>query len=125
VGALLVTCIAGSETSIGNVVLTDRRVAFNQQINAVTPHRDVDPLFLYGLFRTAKPLIQRSTTLAMKRMITKGKLEQLGLIKPPLDLQQKFATVISRVERLRAVQREAVRQADHLFDSLLHRAFSG
>jgi type I restriction enzyme S subunit len=124
-GSLLLTCIAGSETSIGNVVLTDRRVAFNQQINAVTPHRDVDPQFLYGLFLAAKPMIQRNTTLAMKRMITKGKLEKLVLIKPPLTLQQKFAAVVERVERLRAVQREALRQAEHLFASLLHRAFSG
>jgi len=29
------------------------------------------------------------------------------------------------VARLRAVQREALRQAEHLFASLLHRAFSG
>jgi type I restriction enzyme S subunit len=123
-GSLLLTCIAGSETSIGNVVLTDRRVAFNQQINAVTPHRDVDPQFLYGLFLAAKPMIQRNTTLAMKRMITKGKLEKLVLIKPPLTLQQKFAALVERVERLRAVQREALRQAEHLFASLLDRAFS-
>ena len=124
-GSLLLTCIAGSETSIGNVVLTDRRVAFNQQINAVTPHRGVDPRFLYGLFLAAKPMIQRNTTLAMKRMITKGKLEELVLIKPPPPLQQKFAALVERVERLRAVQRESLRQAEHLFASLLHRAFSG
>jgi type I restriction enzyme S subunit len=124
-GSLLLTCIAGSETSIGNVVLTDRQVAFNQQINAVTPHRDVDPHFLYGLFLVAKPLIQRNTTLAMKRMITKGKLEELVLIKPPLTLQQEFAALVERLERLRAVQREALRQAEHLFASLLDRAFSG
>jgi type I restriction enzyme S subunit len=124
-GSLLLTCIAGSESSIGNVVLTDRRVAFNQQINAVTPHRDVDPQFLYGLFLAAKPVVQRNTTLAMKRMITKGKLEQLVLIKPPLTLQQKFAALVERAERLRAVQREALRQAEHLFASLLNRAFSG
>lgn len=124
-GSLLLTCIAGSETSIGNVVLTDRRVAFNQQINAVTPHGDVDPHFLYGLFLVAKPLIQRNTTLAMKRMITKGKLEELVLIKPPLPLQQDFATLVERVEHLRAVQREALRQAEHLFASLLDRAFNG
>ncbi len=124
-GSLLLTCIAGSETSIGNVVLADRRVAFNQQINAVTPHRDVNPQFLYGLFLAAKPMIQRNTTLAMKRMITKGKLEELVLIKPPLTLQQKFAALVERVERLRAVQRGALRQAEHLFASLLHRAFGG
>ena len=44
---------------------------------------------------------------------------------PPLPLQQKFAALVERVERLRAVQREALRQAEHLFATLLHRAFSG
>jgi type I restriction enzyme, S subunit len=122
-GALLLTCIAGSETSIGNVALTDRRVAFNQQINAIIPHKDVDPYFLYGLFVTAKPLIQQNTTLAMKRMITKSKLEELILIKPPLTVQQKFAALVEQVERLHRMQREALRQAEHLFQSLLYNAF--
>jgi type I restriction enzyme S subunit len=43
---------------------------------------------------------------------------------PPLPLQQKFVCLVEQVERLRAVQREASRQAEHLFASLLHRAFS-
>ena len=124
-GSILVTCIAGSPTSIGNIALTDRKVAFNQQINAVTPHKDVDSTFLYGLFRVAKPLVQRSTTLGMKRIITKSKFEKLVLIKPPLPLQQEFAHIVHKFERLRAQQREAERQAEHLFQTLLHRAFRG
>ena len=124
-GSILVTCIAGSPTSIGNIALTDRKVAFNQQINAVTPHKDVDSTFLYGLFRVAKPLVQRSTTLGMKRIITKSKFENLVLIKPPLPLQQEFAHITHKFERLRAQQREAERQAEHLFQTLLHRAFRG
>jgi type I restriction enzyme S subunit len=52
-------------------------------------------------------------------------IEQTPVIMPPLPLQQKFAALVERVERLRAVQREALRQAEHLFASLLHRAFSG
>lgn len=43
---------------------------------------------------------------------------------PPLSIQRHFAAVVARYERLRASQREALRQADHLFQSLLHRAFS-
>ena len=43
---------------------------------------------------------------------------------PPLPLQQKFAALVECVEHLRAVQREALRQAEHLFQALLHRAFS-
>lgn len=104
--------------------MTDRQVAFNQQINAVITRSGVDARFLYGLFLAAKPSIQRSTTLAMKRMITKGKLEELLFFKPPLQLQQKFATLVARHERLRATQREALRQAEHLFQTLLHQAFN-
>jgi hypothetical protein len=38
--------------------------------------------------------------------------------------QQKFAALVARVERLRAVQRESLRQSEHLFQSLLHHAFT-
>ena len=44
---------------------------------------------------------------------------------PPLTRQTQFLEQAKRVERLRAVQREALRQAEHLFASLLQRAFSG
>ncbi len=43
---------------------------------------------------------------------------------PPLPAQEKFAALVDRVERLRTVQREALRQAEHLFASLLHQAFT-
>jgi type I restriction enzyme S subunit len=43
---------------------------------------------------------------------------------PPLEMQRKFSVVTLRHEHLRARQREALRQADHLFQSLLHRAFA-
>lgn len=44
---------------------------------------------------------------------------------PPLAKQKRFAALVARHERLRARQREALRQADHLFQSLLQRAFKG
>jgi type I restriction enzyme S subunit len=43
---------------------------------------------------------------------------------PPLVLQNKFAKLVDRVQRLRAVHIEAIRQADHLFKTLLHQCFS-
>jgi type I restriction enzyme, S subunit len=123
-GSLLVTCIAGSLASIGNVVLTNRRVAFNQQINAITSHPDVDPLFLYSLMLVAKPLVQRGATKAMKKMITKSKLEELLLFKPALAEQSSFGSVLTQWSRMRQTTRESLHQADHLFQTLLHQAFS-
>jgi type I restriction enzyme S subunit len=43
---------------------------------------------------------------------------------PPLSLQHRFASICERVDHLRALQREALRQSEHLFQTLLHRAFS-
>ncbi len=57
--------------------------------------------------------------------ITLGRLREMPVFVPPLPLQHKFSALVERVENLRTVQREALRQAEHLFASLLDRAFRG
>jgi type I restriction enzyme S subunit len=52
-------------------------------------------------------------------------LKSLEIPLPPLSLQQQFVRVVHQFERLRAQQREAERQGEHLFQTLLHRAFRG
>jgi type I restriction enzyme S subunit len=52
-------------------------------------------------------------------------LKEFPMLIPPLSLQQKFAQIVRRFERMRAQQREAERQAEHLFQTLLDRAFRG
>ena len=44
---------------------------------------------------------------------------------PPITLQQKFTEIVQKFERLQAQQREAERQAEHLFQTLLHKVFQG
>jgi type I restriction enzyme S subunit len=43
---------------------------------------------------------------------------------PSFSIQEKFAGLVERVEHLRVAQREALRQAEHLFQTLLEKAFS-
>ena len=52
-------------------------------------------------------------------------LKLLKIPIPPITLQQQFAHIVHKFEHLRAQQREAERQAEHLFQSLLQRAFRG
>lgn len=54
-----------------------------------------------------------------------GDVKDLPVSVPPLPLQEKFAQIVQTFERLRTQQREAERQAEHLFQTLLHRAFRG
>ena len=51
-------------------------------------------------------------------------IREFRIIVPPLSLQEQFEAIVARAERLRAVQQESLRQAEHLFQTLLHRAFA-
>lgn len=105
-GSTLMTCIAGSPACIGNVAMADRRVAFNQQINAITPKDDLDPKFLYLLLLFSKARIQATSTNSMKGMVSKGALEKVRLIWPPKSLQERLVQVFDKVASLRTRMEE-------------------
>lgn len=124
-GSLLVACIAGSIQSIGRAALTDRKVAFNQQINAIEPHIEVSSLFLYHLFRNSLRYIQDHATHGMKRMLSKGDFQKILMIKPPIELQNQFAERVQAIEAQKAQVKSSLAHAEDLFNSLLQRAFKG
>lgn len=115
-GSTLMTCIAGSPSCIGNVAMTNRTVAFNQQINAVTPLAGIEPEFVYALLLFSKGRIQAASTNSMKGMVSKGTLEKVRLIWPPVDLQKKFVQVFKQVQRLQSRMEAA--DASSLFNAL-------
>ena len=115
-GSTLMTCIAGSHSCIGNVAMTDRTVAFNQQINAVTPLANIEPEFVYALLLFSKARIQATSTNSMKGMVSKGTLERVRLIWPPSDLQKKFVQLFKQVQRLQSRMEAA--DASSFFNAL-------
>jgi len=122
--SILVTCIAGSPDCIGNSAMTDRPVAFNQQINALIPEQG-DADFIYAQFLVGKRLIQQASTSSMKGMVSKSRFENVQIMFPPADLQRDFAQRVSAIRRLREQMSESLAQLDALFASLQHRAFRG
>lgn len=124
-GSILITCIAGSPACIGNAALSDRRVAFNQQINALIPHSDIESEFLYANVLFSKPRIQAASTQGMKGMVSKGALEQVRLIKPPSELRQHFVQLFLKVVTASHRLELAIKESDQLFQSLSAQAFNG
>ena len=123
-GSILVTCIAGSKSVIGNVAIADRKVAFNQQINSFTPFEG-NVLFFYSLFKAGKKHIQSFSTDSMKGMINKSKFESIDFIIPPLELQNQFAERIQSIEAQKQLAIASLEKSEALFNSLLQRAFKG
>ena len=123
--AILVACIAGSIDSIGRVALTDRKVSFNQQINAIESNSKVLPRYLYYLIRNCKKHIQNHASNGMKRMLTKGEFEKILMILPPLDLQNLFVERVKIIEEQKSIAQKSLEKSEELFNSLLQRAFKG
>lgn len=124
-GALMVACIAGSVESIGRAALTNRTVAFNQQINAVQPKKDVNPFYLYVLFKISKAYIQSHASKGMKKILTKGDFEKITMIKPPIDIQNKFGAIVEKVEDIKSRYRKSLADLEQLYGALSQKAFKG
>jgi type I restriction enzyme, S subunit len=66
-----------------------------------------------------------SNTTSGLNTISTGIVKRCPVLLPPRSQQKRFACVVQEHERLRAQQREALRQAEQLFGALLGRAFRG
>ena len=123
--SLLVTCIAGSLQSIGRAGISNRKVAFNQQINAIEPNNEVNISFLYFLIKNSRKYIQDHASSGMKRMLSKGEFEKIKMILPPIQLQNQFAERVELIEAQKQQAQLELAKSEELFNSLLQRAFNG
>lgn len=121
-GSLLMTCIAGSINCIGNVAVTDRRVAFNQQINAIVPKQD-DVLYLYWLMLLSKPAIHSTINMALKGILSKGQLSEMAFPFPPLELQNQFSVFVKKTEKTKATISHSLEKLETLKKALMQEYF--
>ena len=96
--SILMACIAGSISSIGRVCVTDRKVAFNQQINAIIPEK-YNILFLYVLLQISKDYLVEDINMALKGILSKSKLEEKEFIVPSMELQEQFADFVKATDK--------------------------
>lgn len=123
--ALLVACIAGSISSIGRSSITDRRVAFNQQINALVPNSKTSIYFLYWMFQISEKYIQSFASTGMKKLISKGVFEKIEFINPDLALQKKFERLAIRLDNYKKKLITSQNHFSLLMQSVADLAFTG
>ena len=121
-GAILMVCIAGSIASIGRVCVTDRKVSFNQQINAIVPS-DYNILFLYVMLQISKEYLVDEINMALKGILSKSKLEEKTFYVPPIELQEQFAAFVEQTDKSKVVVQKPLDEAQTLFDSLMQEYF--
>ena len=120
--SILMACIAGSLSSIGRVCVTDRKVAFNQQINAIEPIQ-YNMLFLYVMLQLSKAYLIEEINMALKGILSKSKLEEKMFILPPMDLQQQFAAFVEQIDKSKIEIQKSLEKLEILKKSLMQQYF--
>jgi type I restriction enzyme S subunit len=128
-GSVLMVCIGAT---IGKCGYCDRDITTNQQINALTPFKDVSHKFVYYQMLTEN--FQRrmllSSAQATLPIINKSKWSALTVVLPPKLEEQKriaakFESLCEETERLESIYQQKLTMLGTLKKSLLHQAFTG
>ncbi|PAV09184.1 restriction endonuclease subunit S [Methanocorpusculum parvum] len=120
--SVLMTCIAGSISCIGNCSIANRRVAFNQQINAIIPKGE-NTWYLYYLFTLSKLYIQSTINMSLKGILSKGQLAKLEFMFPPISLQNEFADRITVIEQQKALLQNGLAKMETAYKALMQEYF--
>lgn len=89
--------------------------------NSATPEFIVNLMLILGKCDGFKNFTSQSTI----AHLTGVKLNLFPIILPPLILQQKFASIVEKVESLRWNQKQSLQEIDNLFSILMQKAFLG
>jgi len=92
----------------------------------ITPDtHKIDRVFLAHHLHVMRTHMNQVASEGVQAFLNMKTIKAFQITLPPASLQQEFARIVHNFERLRAQQWEAERQAEHLFQTLLHRAFRG
>jgi type I restriction enzyme S subunit len=98
------------------------------EFHVIRPNEKANSYWLYGLVKLLKFREQakqwfRGT--AGQQRVPSDFLEEYNIALPPIELQNSFADIVIKFNKFRIECREAERQAENLFQSLLRRAYAG
>lgn len=94
-----------------------------QDVKSIQCSNKVLPEFLLFVIKSNEGNLLAQARGANTEGLTLPMLQEIRVPLVSIKEQQHFANVVRRHEHIRAQQREGLRQAEHLFHSLLHQAF--
>ncbi|MEB3189949.1 MAG: restriction endonuclease subunit S [Snowella sp.] len=113
--------------SAGHVCMGKSGIIANNLFKFNFNKKKILPIYLYYCLTSQrfKNFINKNVFGAAMPALSFKIMNDYDIPLPPLELQQKFATIVEAVEQQKARMREHLAELDTLFASLQHRAFNG
>ncbi|MBA7565562.1 Type-1 restriction enzyme EcoKI specificity protein [subsurface metagenome] len=87
-----------------------------------------NPYFIWGYLNSKhgkKTLENMCKSIVGMANINAQELQNIKILKPPIELQDKFAEIIKQIEVQKQLTQQSLQKSEELFQSLLQRAFKG
>ncbi|RJP62845.1 MAG: restriction endonuclease subunit S [Comamonadaceae bacterium] len=82
-------------------------------------------LYVHGLFWFFQAILEKNAPAAAQKNINLEILRGLVVPKPPIELQDKFAELVKKVEAIRSRYQQSLRELGALYSALSQKAFKG
>lgn len=120
--SVLVVCIGAT---LGKVALTAVDMAINQQINAILPSQELLPEFLYIQCVLLAERFMAASTKSTLPILNKSRFGNQMMICPPKEKQEAFSRAARILISSHDARATSNKKLESLYQSLLHRAFTG
>ncbi len=110
---------------VGSVNLCNIKCCIGRGLASIVPKNEVNLQYLYSWFRLNEQNISDIGIGSTFKAISSTQLANLKIPLPPFALQQKFASIVEHIEKLKEKQKKSKEKIDEMFSALMQRAFKG
>ncbi|EEJ60865.1 type I restriction modification DNA specificity domain protein, partial [Lactobacillus johnsonii ATCC 33200] len=109
---ILITCIG----NIGRIgIISDKKVAFNQQINAIIPNYKINIRYLAYVLLFSQPRLNALANSAVVPIVNKTQLGNFKVkINPNLESQGKIVSILDKIAKIIKKQTKEIEHLDEL-----------
>lgn len=111
--------------TVGAIAKLGITAATNQAICCITPKADIDGEYLLAVLGLLTPILLAQRVGGAQPNISQQIVRKLRLPLPPLPQQQRFATHAVQLREQAGQRKQSRQRLDTLFQTMLHRAFTG
>lgn len=119
------TVMLTTRAPIGKVAIAGKEMCTNQGFKNLICKRELNPIYLYCWLLFNEEYINSIGVGATFKEISKKMVEKIKIPLPPMQLQQRFASIVEYVEKLKEKQKKSKEEINVMFDSLMKQTFNG
>lgn len=118
-GSVLMSCVG----NLGICSLAGKPLVINQQLHSFQCGGKVNNFYLMHYLGQRKGFMNKNASNTTVLYMNKSKCNSIPVMLPPIDLQNQFASIVTKAEAQKSLVKKSIEETQLLFDSLMSQYF--